>query len=793
MFLFILILFFLSGFTGLIYQMVWLKKLHLIFGVTTPSIVAILIAFMSGLSLGSFIIGKYSKKFKNVFLIYGLIEGMVGLYAINIDFFFQLLDSFFIFANNQFSFTPLIFDILRFLLSFIILFIPTFLMGGTLPLLVNGLERQDNNFGEKTGILYGINTLGAFFGTFLSTFYFIPNFGFKLTNSIAVFINIFIFLSSLFIPKYHYVREKSSNIERDKIKKYFLLIIFFMGFSSFGYEILWNRILILHTGSNVYAYGLILCNILLGIGAGSLIYSLISNKIKNPVRALGFIELFLSICAILQLFIIVNFSQLLTFFANFKWQNASSQVFGSLFLASFILLFFPTFLMGLSFPVSVKIMANENENPGKIAGKVYGMNTFGCISGTFISGIILISLFGTTKSFFIIIFINALLAFFLFKNKIEKFLTITILLFLFFLFFSFPHSKLFFSAGTYKNETDKIIAFKEDLTGAIVLIEKRDGLSLEINGVNVAGTSPELFLIQKLQGHIPLLFSKNPENVLHIGLGSGGTLYTVSNYPVKKIYVAEISKGIIKVASNYFKKVNDNVFRDERVKIKIADGRNFVLASKNKFDIILSDSIHPKYQGNGFLYTKDYFNLLSLKINDEGIVSMWLPLYSMTLKNYKEILKAFSDVFPYTFVWWFPEPMNSFTIVIGSKKPFDFDNFIEKIENEKIKEDLKKIGLDEKEKIISSLIMNEKTIGFFLGNSRAHIDDLPTVEYESNKVFTKTKTWLIILKELHQIAPTLNFDFYSSKIDKEKLKYFKRKILNEMERQIEILSKTEPF
>lgn len=793
MFLFILILFFLSGFTGLIYQLVWLKKLYLIFGVTTPSIVAVLIAFMSGLSLGSFFIGKYSKKFKNVFLIYGTIEGMIGLYAINIDFFFQLLDSFFIFANNQFSFSPLIFDIFRFFLSLIILFIPTFLMGGTLPLLVNGLEMLDKNFGKRTGMLYGINTLGAFFGTFISTFYFIPNFGFKLTNNFAVFINIFIFISSLFIPKNKLIEEKYPHIERYNLKKYFLLVIFFMGFTSFGYEILWNRILVLHTGSNVYAYGLVLCNILLGIGAGSLVFALVSNKIKDSIKTLGFIELLLSIYTIFQVYIIINFSEILTFFANFKWQSATTQVFGSLFLGSFILLFFPTFLMGLSFPISVKVLANKNENPGNIAGKVYGINTFGCISGTFITGIILISLFGTAKSFFIMIFINTFLSFFLLKKKMEKILTIPVLVFLFFLFFSFPSGKLFFSAGTYKDQADKIIVFKEDLTGAIVVIEKKDGLSLEINGINVAGTSPELFLIQKLQGHIPLLFSKNPQKVLHIGLGSGGTLYTVSKHPVREIYVAEISPGIIKISQNYFKRVNDNVFNDERVKIKIADGRNFVMATKNKFDVILSDSIHPKYQGNGFLYTKDYFNLISLKIKDGGIVSMWLPLYSMTLKNYREILKAFSEVFPHITVWWFPEPMNSFTIVVGSKKPFDFGNFIEKIEEKKIKEDLKEIGLDEKEKIISCLIMNEKTIGFFLGNSKAHIDDLPTVEYESNKVFTKTKTWLIILKELYQIAPALNFDPSPSRLDKNRLKYFKRKILDEMERQIEILSKAEPF
>ncbi|MEJ5166901.1 MAG: fused MFS/spermidine synthase [Thermoanaerobaculia bacterium] len=786
-------MFFLSGVSSLIYQMVWLKKLHLIFGVTTPSIVAILVAFMAGLSLGSFLIGKYSKNFKNPFLFYGILEAIIGIYALFMDYFFSILDKVFIIFYNSLSGTPLFFDFLRFILSLFVLLAPTFLMGGTLPLLVQGTEKLDKNFGKKTGFLYGINTLGAFFGTFLSTFYTIPTLGFKTTNYLAIFLNFLILFSILFLKNTEKREEKEEENLKINLKKYLLAIVFFMGFTSFGYEILWNRILILHTGSNVYAYGLVLCNILLGIGLGSLFYSLFSKIIKNPLRSLGFLELILGIFGFFQIYLFLNLTDILTLFAKLPWDKASHQIFGSLFLGSFLCLIFPSFLMGFSFPLSVKIFFSEKNSPGNISGKVYSINTLGCITGTVATGLIFIPLIGTARSFFLMIILNLALSLILLNRKIERTLILLSIFSAILMTFTFPKEKLFTSAGVYREEVEKILTFKEDITGSIVAIQKPNGLSLEINGINVAGTSPDLYIIQKLQGHIPLLLAHHHERVLHIGLGSGGTLNTVSKYPVEEIIVAEISPGIVEVSSRYFRAVNEDVFKDKRIKIEITDGRNYVLASLKKFDVILSDSIHPKYLGNGFLYTKDYFNLIYNKMEKDGVASMWLPLYSLTLKNYKEILKAFSDVFPCTALWWFPEPMNSFTIVVGSKKPFDFSKFLSNMQDSIIKEDLSKIGLEKKEKMLSCLILDEKNLENFLKSIKPHTDNLPTVEYESNKIFTKTKTWLLILKELRKEADNFKIETENLDLDKEKYLNFRKNLLYEMERQIEILEKAEPF
>src|SRR5213075_2790122 len=150
-----------------------------------------------------------------------------------------------------------------------------------------------------------------------------------------------------------------------------------------------------------------------------------------------------------------------------------------------------------------------------------------------------------------------------------------------------------------------------------------------------------------------------------IGFGSGGTAWAVSRHPVDNITIAEISPEVLQVSDAWLGAVNHHVLHDPRVHAEINDGRNYVLATREKFDVILSDSIHPRYAGNGSLYTRDYFELCRKRLTGAGVMSMWLPMYSLTPRNYLQIVRAFHDVFPNTTIWSVPNTPNSFTIEIG--------------------------------------------------------------------------------------------------------------------------------
>ena len=277
-----------------------------------------------------------------------------------------------------------------------------------------------------------------------------------------------------------------------------------------------------------------------------------------------------------------------------------------------------------------------------------------------------------------------------------------------------------------------------------ILMGRDESLSLELNGVNVAGTTPALVGTQKLQGHLPLLIHPQPKKVLHIGFGSGGTAYAVSLHDVvESITIAEISPEVLEASDQYLRQVNEGVLDDPRVQVEINDGRNFVMATPEKFDVILSDSIHPRYAGNGSLYTENYFRLCRDALQPDGVVSMWLPTYSLTTRNYLMIIEAFRRVFPNTTIWYVPNHLNAFTIVIGRTEPgpIPFDRLQAGLKGA-VLDDLAEIGIHDVYDLAGDMLIDPVGVEELTRGIPSHLDDLPSVEYESGRLFDRDGTWL---------------------------------------------------
>jgi spermidine synthase len=263
---------------------------------------------------------------------------------------------------------------------------------------------------------------------------------------------------------------------------------------------------------------------------------------------------------------------------------------------------------------------------------------------------------------------------------------------------------------------------------------------------------------QKLQGHIPLLLHPNPQRVLHIGFGSGGTAWAVSRHPVSNITIAEISPEVLQVSGSRLTAVNHGVLHDPRVHIEINDGRNFVLGTRDKFDVILSDSIHPRYAGNGSLYTRDYFEICRRHLTGAGIVSMWLPMYSLTPRNYLQIVRAFHDVFPNTTIWSVPNTPNSFTIVIGRMEegPLPLDR-VARNWTPPVAQDLAEIGMTKPDDLLMALMLGPAEVEKMTRNVPPHTDDLPSVEYDSGRLIDRDLPWYQTFNLLaHNMTPLRN-------------------------------------
>ncbi|HEY2092547.1 MAG TPA: fused MFS/spermidine synthase [Thermoanaerobaculia bacterium] len=750
----LLAVFFASGISALLYQIVWLKYLGLIFGNTVYAAATLIAVFLGGLGVGAFLFSRAFRA-KPALLVYAGTEALIGLIGAFSPNGFELLNRAYVAAFPAVHQSALAMTLVRGILAAAFLLPPTILMGGTLPLLVRWFTGELEGTGTAISALYAVNTLGATAGVALAGFVLIPRVGLLSTIFAAVILNFTLAIIAVLLtrrPGDFVTSQPTSAISPGAVNPTLILIASaLMGLAAIADEVFWSRILVLHLGSSVYAYSLMLFSFLIGIGIGSAVIERYVAHI-DIARVLGAIELTLAAVLALQVHLFAHFADLLEAAVRPWIAIHVASPFPALLSATLVALLIPTALMGAAFPLTVRlyeISATQSET--RSVGNVYLANTIGSITGSLLAGFVLIRLFGSQNGLFLMACINlAIGVYFLRKPAIVALLVVAGAF-----IFAKP-DQVILSAGLFTDQRAPILLFREDVTATVTLRKLGpDYLSLELNGVNVAGTSGELMGTQKLQGHIPLLLHPHAQRVLHIGFGSGGTAWAVSRHPVSNITIAEISPEVLQVSGTRLTAVNHGVLHDPRVHVEINDGRNFILGSRETFDVILSDSIHPRYAGNGSLYTKDYFEICRRHLTGAGVMSMWLPMYSLTPRNYLQIVRAFRDVFPNTTIWSVPNTPNSFTIVIGRMEegPLPFDRVAANW-TPSVAADLAGIGMYEPGDLLTALLLGPDEVEKITRNVPPHVDDLPSVEYESGRLIDRDLPWYQTFNLLaHSMTP----------------------------------------
>ena len=794
------LLFFASGAAGLVDQVAWLRYLALVFGNTTLATATLLAVFMAGLGLGAVLFGRLSDRTARPLTLYALLEVGIGLFAIFSPHFFDGMTAVYVAVDRAAggaSGAPWSFGLLRLGLAALCLLPPTLLMGGTLPLIVRGLRDLRDQEGERktarsqlgrdTALLYGANTLGAVCGVAGAGFFAIPLFGLHASLLFSAALNFAAALGALALarrdaqPAAPAVPARAPLATAPVADRRLLVAAMLMGATSLAFEVLWTRILVFYLGSTVYAFSLMLFGFLLGIAIGSLAIGRIVDRLERPLALLAAVELGIAATAPLSiwLFSTLNGRQIALS------EALRPQGFGVAVLAQLAavlpILLPPTLLMGVSFPILVRAYAaragaagDPDARIGRDLGALYGANTMGCIAGSLAAGFGLVPLLGTQSSLLAVGAVAAGIALLLARSPeltgpasgagglrwISGVALATPALFLA-LAFLLPADRVILAAGIFgKDRPEDLVHFHEDASAAVAIRRMSaaagDYLSLELNGVNVAGTSPDLYAVQKMQGHLPLLLGKSRDaRVVHIGFGSGGTAHAVSRHPVSEIRIVELSPAVLAASDRYFGAINHGVLADPRVRVEINDGRNFLLATSETFDAVLSDSIHPRYAGNGSLYSEEYFRLLADRLAPEGVVSMWLPMYTLTPPNFAMIVRAFKNVFPETVIWYEPSALNSFTIVTGRKSggPWNDEALARGFADPAIVEALADIGMRRPADILACYLSSGAELDDFLGDTPPHVDDLPAVEYDSGTLLAGDWTWLATFSRLLALRP----------------------------------------
>lgn len=419
--------FLLSGSTALIYQVAWVRHMTLIFGSTAFAVSTVLTAFMAGLALGSYLLGRWIDRRGSPLLTYAALETIIGLYALFVPLLFGALAVIYQWVWDHFAPNYYLFSLWRFALAFLVLLIPTTCMGGTLPILAKFYALLPNSqLSLSVSTLYAVNTLGAVLGTALSGFWLIPALGLSSAVLTASLINFllaglmalavvltakrlkeFLLRPQRVVAPLSGATYASPLLPARPLARYILLSFALTGFAALVLEVAWTRVLSLVLGPSVYAFSVMLATFLVGLAVGAFAFSRLIEAFKlDGLKTLGWLQFLSGLATFLTLLL---FEQLPFLFATIfhRWVASQSPevLFVLQFLLAFLVMYLPTFFMGGIFPAVVQIFAAERGAAGRTIGRIYAANTVGAILGSFSAGFLLIPTVGIQNTVLLTIFI----------------------------------------------------------------------------------------------------------------------------------------------------------------------------------------------------------------------------------------------------------------------------------------------------------------------------------------------------------------------------------------------------
>lgn len=807
------LIFILSGASALIYEVIWMRQLTLVFGSTVFATSTVLTAFMAGLALGSYYFGRKIDESKmSPLKLYAFLEAGIGGFCLIWPLLLTLLTGLYVLIFRHWTSEFYTLSIIRFILTFGILLVPSILMGGTLPVLTRFFVKRLEQLGTNIGILYALNTFGAVIGTVAAGFFLIEALGIKWSLGVAIAINFSVALVALLLAKQAQDIEvdESDQSEAQEItetdeqgmqptqvttsgvsgyeQRLVLWAIGISGFCALAYEVLWTRILVFFLGSTTYAFATMLAAFLFGIALGSVILARWVDRIKQPVITFGIAQLGIGLFALVLL---PAFEQL------YGLTYALQSTFGGsrfwAFFSCFLVMCLPTFLMGASFPLVTKIYTSDAQHLGRSIGNVYAINTVGSILGAFCAGFILIPLFNIRPSIVLMVALNTGIGCYLVMKGwratqdsdsdtvpsgsgakgffqglgigvpiINVGLAIIVLLTL--------NQPLFLKSTIFKTQRpgDTVVAYEEEVDATVTTLKDNEGVyRLYVDANQAADASRWDSPSHRVIAHLPLLLHPNPKRALVVGFGMGLTSHSITQHGVQ-VDAIELSKGVLNAAQEHFRHINENIFENRLFSYQLNDGRNHILMTQTEYDMISTGIIHPLVSaGSSNIYTEDFYKLCKRILTEDGVMCQWVPLHRLPESHYKMIVRTFIHVFPETTLWykWTPD----FVILIGTKYPLtiDYNDFIRRSKIPSIRDGLAADDLDGPS-LLDSFMMGPEAVREYVGDGPIHTDDRPRLEFfKASDLTTSTAVNIIGMKDYRQrITPPFLTNYGTTHTDR---------------------------
>jgi spermidine synthase len=739
----LLLLFLLSGASALVYQVLWMRLLALVFGVTIHAASTVLAAFMTGLAVGSAAAGRLSDRVRRPLVAFAIAEALVAVAALSTPIGLRAVESLYVRMNALVDGWPVALAIARLALSFAVLIVPATLMGATLPLVVKSAVARGAILGRQVSLLYASNTAGAVIGTLVAGVWMIPQLGISWAFRIAAIVNLIASAGALLLARIGERPAAAAASEPEPaapaartalspaVRNLILLTFAVSGFVSFGLEIVWFRMLILLFRPTTYAFTVMLATVLAGIAIGSWISTPFTARRINPLPTLAVLELLLALAAAASMIVIGNANGIYMasgpLFAGSRY-----AYFGPIAVTSIAAIFPAALLMGMAFPVGIALWASSasDDRAGERIGTLYAVNVAGAVAGALLTGFLLLPVFGSRASLLLVsggALATGLLLLAATSRRVPALAGGVVAIAAFAgiaLQAADPVTRLLQSR--YPRET--AIWKKEDGHATVTILRHSSNFSqtvhgIYINGMHQASDQPQMVAYHRLIGTLPMAVHPEPKRALVIGSGGGATAGAVAAFdPGVSVDVVELSAAVADAARR-FAGINQGLFTRPNVHLRVDDGRNYMLLTPEKYDVVTADVILPVHAGAGNLYSVEYYRLMRRVLNNRGVALQWIG--SQTDTEYKLIMRTFVSVFPHTTLWY------GGSLMVGSSRPLVLDEeaFARKQRLPSAKAALDDVGLRSFNELLTKYTAGPNELRTFLGDGRLLTDDQPLTEY----------------------------------------------------------------
>lgn len=660
--LLLMIALFLSGAAALVYQVLWLKELGRLFGVTAHAAAATLGIFFLGLAAGGFAWGRRAARIASPLRAYALLE--VGIAASAIVYFALLplygrvLGPMFEAIGQQ----PNLMLAFKVLLAAGLLFLPSFLMGGTLPVLAQALVRHAAEFGARASRLYAINTLGAATGALAAGFVLPRYLGFTASYLVAIGINL-----GVAAIAWHLAGQSPAGAARAELPDepdqfgerelrqleetpagLIATLAAASGLGALCLEVLWTRMFAQVLQNSVYTFSIILTVFLACLALGSTLAAALCRRSFPPRSVLAWLLGLAGVLVALTPIFYTGLAHSLDYTASrLGFVGYAAVVFGGI-----ALIVGPAVLaMGSVFPYLMKLSERQVRSAGRTLGMLAAINTTAAIVGSVLGGFVLLRALGVTRSVLLVAALYFAASLVALPRKRRRSLAALapiagLVAVSVFALVSAPKDALL------KRSADEtIVEAREGASGTVAVVRfGEENLRIRVNSSYNIGSSASA-PTERLQSQLALAMHPDPRSVFFIGMGTGITASGAMDLPLERIAISELNPDIVRASRKHFAPWLKGLFEDPRVEIIPEDGRTWLAYTDERFDVVIADIFLSFKAGVGSLYTLEHFRSVRESLEPGGVFVQWLPMFDLSHEEFDIIARTLTEVFPNVTLW----------------------------------------------------------------------------------------------------------------------------------------------